>query len=608
VQRRRVVLAIAAAAFVLAVAGAGATGSAKPTNTSRYLTMRDGVRIAVDLWLSNARSGRIPALIQATRYWRAWGFTDPKRPDINLQTAEVMTRAGYALVLVDVRGSGASFGTWRSPWSRAEIADLGEVVDWIVRQPWSNGRVGAYGSSYPGNTAERLASLGRRAVKAVIPISDDFDPYLGNAFPGGIFSDWFVHHWNALNQALDRNDPCAWADLLGATCSQVKQVVAGVKPVDGDAGGKLLGAAVKQHGRNLDVYAVGRRVVFRDEHYGSTSIDAWSPFTYLPRLARAGVAVQAWVGWMDAGTVDGALSRFMGAHSPQTVLIGPWSHALDFDSDPYHPPNAPLRPSLAEQSRSYFRFLDPYLKGKRRPPATRQIRYYTLGEGTWHTTNTWPPRGVTTQRWFFGPNGSLGRERPTTTDGADEYAVNFAATTGSHNRWHTQAGNVDVIYSGRAREDKKLLTYTSALLERDLEITGHPVVTLDVTSTARDGAFIVYLEDVAPSGRVIYITEGELRALHRKISKRTPPYRAFGPYHSFRRADGEPLVPGGLAELRFALQPTSVLIRKNHRIRIAIAGADKGTFARIPATGNPVITVARNAAHPSRIDLPVRRS
>ncbi len=156
------------------------------------------------------------------------------------------------------------------------------------------------------------------------------------------------------------------------------------------------------------------------------------------------------------------------------------------------------------------------------------------------------------------------------------------------------------------RRSEAALTYTSAPLAHNLEITGHPVVTLDVTSTAADGAFIVYLEDVAPGGRVTYITEGELRAIHRKISSGRPPYHVFGPYHSFLRADAEPLVPGRVAELRFALLPTSVLIHKNHRIRIAVAGADRGTFARIPAAGNPVVTVARNAVNASAVDLPVR--
>ena len=66
-----------------------------------------------------------------------------------------------------------------------------------------------------------------------------------------------------------------------------------------------------------------------------------------------------------------------------------------------------------------------------------------------------------------------------------------------------------------------------------------------------------------------------------------------------------PLVPGELAELSFGLLPTSVLIRKGHRIRVGIAGHDEGTFVRIPASGTPQITVARNGLHASCIDLPI---
>jgi putative CocE/NonD family hydrolase len=250
-------------------------------------------------------------------------------------------------------------------------------------------------------------------------------------------------------------------------------------------------------------------------------------------------------------------------------------------------------------------FFDAYLKGEGRPAGRREIRYYTLGEGAWHTATTWPPPGVRMQSWFFGESGSLGRDRPAAATGADRYAVDFTATSGSLNRWHTQTGS-DVVYPDRASEDGKLLTYTSAPLPRAVEITGHAVVTLQVSSTATDGAFIAYLEDVSPSGRVTYLTEGELRALDRKVSTAKPPYPVFGPYHSFKRADAEPLVPGRLAELRFALQPISVLIRKGHRIRIALAGADRDSFARIPATGTPVVTVERNAVHASGVDLPVR--
>ena len=153
--------------------------------------------------------------------------------------------------------------------------------------------------------------------------------------------------------------------------------------------------------------------------------------------------------------------------------------------------------------------------------------------------------------------------------------------------------------------DRRLLTYTSAPLTADMEVTGHPVISLEVASTHTDGAFFVYLEDVDPAGRVTYVTEGELRGIHRKISAEVPPYKLPIPYHSFRQKDSQPLVPGQVTTLRFALIPTSVLFKQGHRLRVAIAGADKGVFLRVPEQGTPVITVSRNSAQPSFIELPV---
>ena len=66
-----------------------------------------------------------------------------------------------------------------------------------------------------------------------------------------------------------------------------------------------------------------------------------------------------------------------------------------------------------------------------------------------------------------------------------------------------------------------------------------------------------------------------------------------------------PLVPGEVTELAFGLLPTSALIKKKHRIRVAIAGHDKDTFARIPPDATPTITVFRNKLHASFIDLPI---
>ena len=142
----------------------------------------------------------------------------------------------------------------------------------------------------------------------------------------------------------------------------------------------------------------------------------------------------------------------------------------------------------------------------------------------------------------------------------------------------------------------------------DTEITGHPIVTLYVRSTEEDGAFIVYLEDIAPDGKVTYITEGELRGVMRRISDEPPEYKKPGPHRSMLRADAMPLVPGEVAELTFELWATSVLIREGHSIRIAVAGADADTFMRYPRNGAvPTLTVQRNAEFSSVVRLPVRQ-
>jgi putative CocE/NonD family hydrolase len=232
------------------------------------------------------------------------------------------------------------------------------------------------------------------------------------------------------------------------------------------------------------------------------------------------------------------------------------------------------------------------------------LYYYTLGEEKWKSTTVWPPAGVALTRWYLAEDNTLTRDASSAEPGADSYTVDFEASTGRNNRWHTPDGITPVIYKNRAGQDRRLLTYTSPPLERDTEITGHAAVTLYVTSTENDGAFYVYLEDVDEGGRITYMTEGQLRALHRKLSKDSPPYEVFAPYHSFKRKDAMPLVPGEVTELTFGLLPTSVLIRRGHCLRIAIAGHDNDTFARIPAQGTPIITVQRNRIHASFIDLP----
>lgn len=621
--KRRAAGVLVLSTFIASILGCAtnpahvATPAGLPRNESRYLTMRDGARIATDVWYPAdlAPGQQVPTIVRSTRYWRAeqmgWAYrllvalgrTGPP----GFEEAEVFNEAGYALVTVDARGSGASFGQRPIEFSPDEVADLGEVAEWIVSQPWSNGNIGTYGVSYDGNTAELAAVPGHPGVRAVAPQYSDFDPVFYLAMPGGVLNDGFIRAWNNGNQALDRNDLCGAAEATGFQCLLLKALVRGVKPVTPDPRGQTLAEALASHD-TLDLYAALQTGTYRDDSIAENGVTAAtvSPYALRDAIEGSGAAMYVWVSWMDAGTVDGALSRYLTFSNPQKVIIGAWSHGGFYDADPFHAPDARPDPPISEQRELLVEFFNTRLKEGASGMPERGIRYYTMNEGVWNETATWPPAGVAPRRWYFGRNGTLVLFPPTTPEGHDEYTVDLTATTGEHTRWHTQLGGDDVVYPDRAEEDGKLLTYTTEPMAADVEITGAPVLTLYVASTADDGAFHAYLEDVAPDGRVTYITEGILRALHRKVSDAEPPYVQVGPYHSYNRTDGMPLAPGEIAEIRFNLYTTSVLIRQGHRIRIALAGHDAAFFARYPAEGIPVLAIQRNAPYPSHIDLPVR--
>jgi putative CocE/NonD family hydrolase len=549
--------------------------------TSFYIPMRDGVRVAVDLVLPEGlpAGAKIPTVLELTRYWRAQA--DQKGPN---RWQMFFASFGYAVVTADVRGTGASFGVWTSPWSRDEIRDDADIVDWIVRQPWSNGKVGSVGNSYLGTTALLLAVPNHPAVKAVIPRHYEYDVYTENAYPGGVFNEWMVKTWDEGNHQLDLQP--------------------GVKPVDEDKDGSLLRAAIKQHAQNIDLYKDAREVSFRDDRpFNSLSIEDFSVYNFRKEIERSGVWVNNWGGWMDAGTADAIIRSFATLSNPQRSVIGPWNHGGSQNASPYATSPAPgVRPGF-----EWLRFFDRHLKGiDTGLDAEKTLIYYTMGEERWKETRVWPPAGTEPARWYLSAGNTLSASAPQDATASDSYKVNFDATTGEKNRWRTQLGG-NVVYADRAEQDKRLLTYTSEPLAEDTEVTGHPVVTLYATTTATDGAFFVYLEDVDESGHVAYVTEGELRAVDRKVSDETPPFKQFVPYHSFKRKDALPVVPGEVMELKFGLLPTSMLFKKGHRIRVAIAGADKSVFARVPVEGTPTVTVERDRRHASFIELPLMR-
>ena len=591
---------------------------------SEYVTMRDGTRLAVSTWLAkhNKSADKIPAVVTTTRYWRAMAFQhDNPEFQSYYPLAAYLSARGYVLVVADARGTGASFGSREFEASPAEIEDIPEVTEWAARQPWCDGRVATTGQSYTAVTTLYSSVNAPSALKIGVCRAPDLDWYRHIVVPGGIVNRSFIDSWGETTAAQDANDAEAlraqmlagdWVTPVGGAENML-----GVRPVDADPDGTLLAAAVTEHQDNFNFAITDDRLEFidhtlpviADKLYGALGTNT---YFYKEKIEQGNLPFVIRCGWHDAGVQLGMLALFTSFSNPVRLIIGPWDHGCHFRVDPFQLGDGT---QLEEITNEYgfeqivqslnatFKPDQPQLTENRVDDQFGEVEYYTLGENRWKTTQQWPLSNTQMQRFYLAEGYQLSPTAPAEKEAFDRYQVDSTTSTGSNNRWHQQLGH-PTFFVDRREEDKKLLTYDSLPLERDVEITGHPVVHLFVRSSATDGQFFAYLETVDPDGRVRLLTEGQLRALHRKVSDETPPYTMFGPYHSLKEKDAEPLIPGEVAEIAFDLFPISVLLKQGQRIRLAIAGADSSVFESISGCESPEITVERNGIDTSYIDLP----
>ena len=307
--------------------------------------MRDGVRLAVDVYLPSDSEGqapaaKLPAIIIFTPYYRRFALHPEAPPSSEPSISagryrDFFVPCGYALVVVDVRGTGASFGVREGFRSPKERDDYREIVDWIVEQHWSSGAVCATGVSYVGAAADFLASTGHPAVKAVAPLFAVWDTYSDHYYPGGMLLNRLAETYDQLMIALDHGR----GELLGQFAYSKDPHLRGPAPVDDDADGALLKAALTEHLANFHMPDFIREFAFREEAlaydpgYSSAS---FSPYAYCAGVP-ADVAVYSVSGWMDgAGYTNGAIARFLTLPNPKRhLLIGPWDHGARANVSPF---------------------------------------------------------------------------------------------------------------------------------------------------------------------------------------------------------------------------------------------------------------------------------
>ena len=594
--------------------------------TSDYLTLSDGTRLAYDLFLPTKddvpAEKPLPVLFKYTPYNRAWNVFDKDgkavlcelmpvwycepmlsfrawvMPDGRGQIKDAVSRtpwleemlhSGYAVIVVDRPGTGASFGKF-SGNPEVVAGETDEILNWIAAQPWSDGNIGMFGDSIQAQIQFQAASTGNPHLKAILPATTWMDNYSSVMFPGGIPNTAFVNFYVTANRTFDQM----------------------ATPVDQDINGTLLANAQTER-QNTSALAAGAEyfasIPFRDS-LTPEGKDAWTTYhTLYPLLDKingSNTAIYLIDGWYDLYARDDFLI-YNNLTVPRKLLVRPTDHS-GIES-----PGSDI-----DYGAEAHRWFDYWLKGidngiMDEPP----IHYYLQGvdkSRAWQGADVWPLENQEASRYYFGPtennerasinNGALVLLSPSDSKAFDEYTIDYTTTTGESPLWSAPA--MPHKYPDMRANDTKALTYTTPPLETTVTIAGHPIAHIWLTTTAPDLDVFVYLEEVNSKRKSTYITEGALRASHRTLSP--APFDNFGlPWFNHFQSELAPIPNGEPFELVFDLRPTAWQFSPGKQIRVTLAFADAGNFDTPVLDPAPTLQLLRDVDCASFIELPIVR-
>ncbi|HEY7797300.1 MAG TPA: CocE/NonD family hydrolase [Hyphomonadaceae bacterium] len=536
--------------------------------SSFYVQARDGTKLAVDLFRPTkggvVASEKLPVVWMHTPYNRRayrGGEAAETYPGFALKLAPY----GYNVAVVDFRGVYASYGKNiaynRGEWVDGAKWDAYDVTEWFAKQPWSNGRIGMWGCSATGGSQMQALTTRPPSLKAVVPMSAEFDAYHFTTM-GGVSGPGRI----APPGQSGENSAVAGRDRLAA-------------PVDGPEAQAQLAAAVASHKDNIESVGV---VPFKDSVSQSTGLVWWeksSPHAYLDELKKSDIGVLSVANWDEAGTRHGPFFTFNNLPRENTkLLVGPATHCAW---------TAVKDETGFDLVTEELRFFDYWLKGKQnnvmREPAVTYFTYNAPKESQWRSSETWPLKNERRTEFYLSGGSVLDRNKPAA---AAERSTPMGAAPVA------QTVTIEAAPGGAVFE-------TPALVE-DMEVTGHPAMTLWVKTDAGDTDVTARIDDVAPDGSTrSYQMLGRLRASHRQLA--TPPYNHLGlPWQTHRIADARPAPAGQPIELKFDLLPMSYIFKSGHKVRLTLTFADPQR-----RESPPPVTVLSGGATPSALTLPL---
>lgn len=515
-----------------------------PAKKTEMIAMRDGTLLATDLYLPQG-DGPFPVVLTRTPYGRVKRGKD----------AGSFVNDGYVFIIQDMRGrfdsQGENLPFHGCGWS--EHQDGVDTLAWIKQQPWCDGRIATIGGSAGGITQNLLAGAAPEDLKAQYISVAAASMYSDGTYIGSAFRKADIENWTTGNKF----DPKA-LDLMRSHPS-------------------------------YDNY--------------------WARFETATRHAQMKAPAIHVGGWFDMfaqGTIDEFVGRQHrggpGAKGAQKLVMGPWTHAIGkMPAGELTFPNATRVPVQYDPLRWFAHYLKGADNGAEKEPA---VAYYVMGDtvtpgapgNEWRFANDWPVPAKETSVFLTGDR-RLSLEKPSAAAAPHEYTfdpANPCPTIGGHNLTLDRGPMDQRKIEGR----DDVLVFTSAVLDRPVEVTGRIFAKLFVSSSAADTDLSVRVCDVYPDGRSMLIAEGIQRLRYRKSRKKP-----------------EPLTPGQVEEVSVDCWSTSQIFNTGHRVRVTITSSNFPRFDVNPGTAQPwsdngekvkqTNRIYCDAEHPSRLVVPV---
>ncbi|WP_341916853.1 CocE/NonD family hydrolase [Hydrocarboniphaga effusa] len=557
---------------------------------TQFISMRDGKQLAVYVTLpadadGNAVTTPLPTILVQTSYngvagqtVSAIGGADP-----------YLVQRGYANVVVDVRGTGQSQGSWEA-FGEDEQADYAETVDWVAKQPFCNGSIGLFGVSYLGITTVLTAAQQHPSIKAAFPIVPIGDGYRDIVFTGGQVNPTFIPIWLGLVSVLGLTNPTALTDPTVGIPALLEHVISAVT--------------------NFQVPTILRALLGEPE----TAYDSafWSTRSPLETTAQIQVPTFVVGGLHDIFQRSEPMTyERLKTRVPAKLLIGPWTHIQAAGGNGLPVDGVPPMNQIV------LRWFDQYVKGLDVGADTLpNVTQYVLGYGHYVTASDWPHPDAAAERLYLRGDKSLDTAAPAAGEASNNVAQLPIQGLCSISTSQWTAGLLGLIplpcFENSNSAERWAIKYETPVMTADYYINGPIQADIWMSTTALDAGLSVRVDDVDENGVAKSLTNGlqtaSLRAVDDSRSRKLDG-QMIQPWHPYTQAAVQEVGSGNIVLVPVEIFPTSAMIAKGHRLRVAVGASN------LPQGVPPVptllqslagvLTIYSDAEHPSSVVLPV---